>query len=102
MLLVNPRVALATADVFQDGTAIDQGPLEGWRDGWNGLEAAAIALVPQIETVLAWLSAQVGASAVRMSGSGATCFALFDSEEARDRAADAVHREWWHLATSLR
>jgi 4-diphosphocytidyl-2-C-methyl-D-erythritol kinase len=102
VLLVNPRVALATADVFQGWNGIDQGPLEGWRDGWNGLEQAAIALVPQIETVLAWLSAQVGASAVRMSGSGATCFALFDSDEARDRAADAVHREWWHLATSLR
>jgi 4-diphosphocytidyl-2-C-methyl-D-erythritol kinase len=37
-----------------------------------------------------------------MSGSGATCFALFDDEEARDRAASAVPREWWHLATRLR
>ena len=37
-----------------------------------------------------------------MSGSGATCFALFDSEEARDAAADGVPREWWHLATCLR
>jgi 4-diphosphocytidyl-2-C-methyl-D-erythritol kinase len=37
-----------------------------------------------------------------MSGSGATCFALFESDEARDRAAEAVPREWWHLATSLR
>jgi 4-diphosphocytidyl-2-C-methyl-D-erythritol kinase len=37
-----------------------------------------------------------------MSGSGATCFALFESEEARDSAADAVPREWWRLATFLR
>ncbi|MES2136128.1 MAG: 4-(cytidine 5'-diphospho)-2-C-methyl-D-erythritol kinase, partial [Pseudomonadota bacterium] len=36
------------------------------------------------------------------SGSGATCFALFDSVEARDAAADAVPREWWRLATFLR
>ena len=39
---------------------------------------------------------------VRMSGSGATCFALFDSEDARDSAADQMPREWWHMATSLR
>ena len=38
----------------------------------------------------------------RMSGSGATCFALFDSEEERDAAADRVPREWWKLATFLR
>jgi 4-diphosphocytidyl-2-C-methyl-D-erythritol kinase len=37
-----------------------------------------------------------------MSGSGATCFALFESEEARDAAAEAVPREWWRLATFLR
>ena len=53
-------------------------------------------------SLLAWLSAQDGADFVRMSGSGATCFALFQSDELRDRAAEAVPREWWHLATSLR
>ena len=37
-----------------------------------------------------------------MSGSGATCFALFESEEARDRAEVAVPREWWRLASFLR
>jgi 4-diphosphocytidyl-2-C-methyl-D-erythritol kinase len=37
-----------------------------------------------------------------MSGSGATCFALFDSEQARDTAEVAVPREWWRLATYLR
>jgi 4-diphosphocytidyl-2-C-methyl-D-erythritol kinase len=37
-----------------------------------------------------------------MSGSGATCFAMFDSEAARDAAADAVPREWWRMATFLR
>ena len=59
-------------------------------------------MVPLIGTVLAWLSAQQGATFERMSGSGATCFALFDSEEARDAAAVAVPREWWKLATFLR
>ena len=102
MLLVNPRVALSTAEVFAGWDGEDRGPLGDWRDGRNDLEAPAIALVPQIETVLAWLSAQPGASFVRMSGSGATCFALFDSEDARDSAAEAVPREWWRLATFLR
>ena len=102
VLLVNPRIALSTADVFAAWDGVDRGPLEDWRLGRNDLQPPAIGLVPQIETVLAWLLAQPGAGFVRMSGSGATCFALFESDEARDRAAEAVPREWWHLATSLR
>jgi 4-diphosphocytidyl-2-C-methyl-D-erythritol kinase len=102
VLLANPRVASSTAEVYAHWNGIDQGPLGDWRDGHNGLDSAAIALVPQIETVLAWLQAQPGANFVRLSGSGATCFALFDSEDERDRATEAVPREWWHLATSLR
>jgi 4-diphosphocytidyl-2-C-methyl-D-erythritol kinase len=102
VLLVNPRVQLSTGDVYAGWDGIDRGPLEDWREGGNDLQAPAIALVPQIETVLAWLSVQPGAEFVRMSGSGATCFALFDSEAARDAAADRVPREWWRLATHLR
>jgi 4-diphosphocytidyl-2-C-methyl-D-erythritol kinase len=102
VLLVNPRVELSTADVFARWDGVDHGSLEDWRNGRNDLEAPAIALVPQIKTVLAWLAVQPGAEFVRMSGSGATCFALFDSEDARDLAADRVPREWWRLATHLR
>lgn len=102
VLLVNPRVPLPTADVFAGWDGVDHGPLDDWRDGRNDLETPATALVPQIETVLAWLGTRPGATFARMSGSGATCFALFDGEEARDFAADAVPREWWRLATSLR
>jgi 4-diphosphocytidyl-2-C-methyl-D-erythritol kinase len=102
VLLVNPRVPLSTAEVFANWDGVDRGPLGDWREGRNDLEAPAIALVPQIEAVLAWLSAQSDVKFVRMSGSGATCFALFDNEEARDAAAEAVPREWWRLATFLR
>jgi 4-diphosphocytidyl-2-C-methyl-D-erythritol kinase len=102
VLLVNPRVALSTAEVFAGWDGIDAGPLGGWREGRNDLEDAAKRLVPQIETVLAWLSAQQGTTLVRMSGSGATCFALFSTEESRDRAAELVPREWWRLPTYLR
>jgi len=102
VLLINPRVALATADVFARWDGADHGPLEDWREGRNDLEGPAIALAPQIETVLAWLGTRPGATFIRMSGSGATCFALFETEEARDLASDSVPREWWRLATSLR
>lgn len=102
VLLANPRAELSTADVFARWSGFDQGPLDDWRQGYNGLESAAIELVPQIETVLAWLGTRPGATVARMSGSGATCFAMFDSEAARDDAAMAVPREWWHLATALR
>jgi len=102
VLLVNPRVPLSTADVFARWDGVDRGPLGDWRQGRNDLEAPAISIVPQIEKVLAWLAPQPGATFARMSGSGATCFALFESQDARDAAADAVPREWWRLATFLR
>jgi 4-diphosphocytidyl-2-C-methyl-D-erythritol kinase len=102
VLLVNPRVPLSTAEVFAQWDGEDQGRLDDWREGRNDLEQAAISIVPQIGSVLGWFEAQRGATFVRMSGSGATCFALFESEEARDRAADGVPREWWRLATFLR
>ena len=101
-LLVNPRVALSTAEVFARWDGEDGGPLGDWREGRNDLQRPAAGRVPQIEAVIAWLAAQQGAFFTRMSGSGATCFALFESEEARDSAADAVPREWWRLATFLR
>jgi 4-diphosphocytidyl-2-C-methyl-D-erythritol kinase len=102
VLLVNPRVPLSTASVFARWDGVDRGPLSEWRSGRNDLQKAAAGLVPQIAVVLDWLATRPGAEFVRMSGSGATCFALFESEEARDSAAEAVPREWWRLATSLR
>jgi 4-diphosphocytidyl-2-C-methyl-D-erythritol kinase len=102
VLLVNPRVQLPTADVFARWDGEDRGALTDWREGRNDLEQAAIALAPQVEAVLAWLGTRPGANFVRMSGSGATCFAMFDSEQARDAAANSVPREWWRLPTFLR
>jgi 4-diphosphocytidyl-2-C-methyl-D-erythritol kinase len=102
ILLVNPRVALSTAEVFAAWSGEDKGPLGDWRAGRNDLEAAAVEQVPLIGAVLAWLSVQPGVEVARMSGSGATCFALFESEQARDQAEVAVPREWWRLASFLR
>lgn len=102
LLLVNPRIALSTAEVFARWDGIDRGPLGDWRDGRNDLEPAARAMVPEIGAVLDWLTGQAGVTVARMSGSGATCFALFESEETRDAAAAACHPRWWHMASFLR
>jgi len=102
VLLVNPGVPLSTAAIFAAWDGIDRGPLGGWEAGRNDLEPAAMRLVPEIAEVLRSLSA---ARIARMSGSGATCFGLFDSAAERDAAATriaAAHPGWWLSQTRLR
>lgn len=110
VLLVNPRVPLSTGPVFKAWDGLDCGPLPQGDlrtialAGRNDLEAPAIALCPPIATVLAALR-QTGAWLVRMSGSGATCFALFERPDVRDRAAGRIadeHPDWWQLSGRLR
>ncbi len=110
VLLVNPRVALSTAAVFKGWEGVDHGPLptglatEIATKGRNDLEASAIALVPQVAEVLAALRATKPWLA-RMSGSGATCFALYDDAAARDAAAAAIKAaqpDWWTMTGALR
>lgn len=107
VLLVNPRILLTTGPVFKAWDGVDRGPLEGADlramalAGRNDLEAAALTLVPGIGDVLAALR-QTGAWLTRMSGSGATCFALYDTAEARDLAQAAMPDGWWTLAGALR
>lgn len=108
LVLVNPGIALATPEVFG---ALDKksntgmGSLPGWRDkaafvDWlrgmrNDLQPAALTLAPQIGEVLEALSdAQVS----RMSGSGATCFGVFQGPQDAARAAQEIasaHPGWW-------
>ncbi|GGD52603.1 4-(cytidine 5'-diphospho)-2-C-methyl-D-erythritol kinase [Aurantiacibacter arachoides] len=107
VLLVNPRVPLATGPVFAAWSGVDDGPLpegsvrEIALAGTNGLEAPAIQRVPVIADVLAALS-DTDAWLARMSGSGATCFALFDTAGQRDAAAQAMPRAWWQMKGNLR
>lgn len=107
VLLVNPRVPLATGPVFRAWDGIDRGPLPqgGARAialaGRNDLEAPAIGLCPPVADVLAALQATAPLLA-RMSGSGATCFALYESEAARDGAAAQIVPTWWRMAGRLR
>ncbi|MCT2558767.1 4-(cytidine 5'-diphospho)-2-C-methyl-D-erythritol kinase [Tsuneonella sp. YG55] len=110
VLLVNPRVPLATGPVFagwdgRDGGPLPEGPASNIAaEGRNDLEAPAIALVPQITAVLDALRG-TGATLARMSGSGATCFALYSSVDALREAAArlaADHPDWWQMCGSLR
>jgi 4-diphosphocytidyl-2-C-methyl-D-erythritol kinase len=107
VLLVNPRLPLATGPVFKAWDCIDRGPLpEGDARaialaGRNDLEDPAIQLCPPIADVLAALR-RTDATLVRMSGSGATCFALYETAEARDKALRVIDPNWWTMATALR
>ena len=107
VLLVNPRVPLATGPVFAGWDGVDRGELPPGiarqiaLAGRNDLEAPALVLCPAIADVLNVLRA-TDAWLVRMSGSGATCFALFDSVEQRGAAASGLPDEWWRLSGMLR
>jgi len=110
VLLVNPGIAISTAQVFAGWDGIDRGPMATGDAlaialaGRNDLEPPARALAPAIDHVLALLHAAPGVRLARMSGSGATCFALFEDTAARTAAAQAIRTAqpgWWCLETIL-
>jgi 4-diphosphocytidyl-2-C-methyl-D-erythritol kinase len=110
VLLVNPRKPLATGPVFAAWDGKDRGPLPGGpvskiaAEGRNDLEAAAISLCPGVAEVLSALR-QNQAELVRMSGSGATCFALYRSHDVMQKSAEKLASErphWWQMRGKLR
>jgi 4-diphosphocytidyl-2-C-methyl-D-erythritol kinase len=119
LVLVNPLVPLATPAVFKARTGPFSKPAplppaapprdardlaEALGARRNDLAAAAAALVPEIAVVLAALEAQPGCLLARMSGSGATCFALFARAEEADAAAAALggrRPDWWVQPSAL-
>lgn len=111
LLLVNPRLPLATGPVFAAWDRVDRGalgegaPLAVALAGRNDLEPPALAIRPEIADVLVRLAGCERVGLSRMSGSGATCFALFEDMAARDAADAAIaaaRPDWWRLATRLR
>ena len=126
-VMVNPRVPVATQDVFKalglrHGELLvgitdviraaawpEQGAsVEDWVEALaassNDLEAPATRLQPVIGEVLSALSATNGAWLARMSGSGATCFAIYENTADAGRAAEKIrrdHPEWWVHAGTL-
>jgi len=110
VLLVNPSVPLSTGPVFKAWDQVDRGPLPSGSaraitlEGRNDLYAPALELCPIIGDVIEALNT-TDAWLARMSGSGATCFALFETEEQRDAAQAQIaadHPKWWMLGGKLR
>ena len=126
-VMINPRVPVATKDVFaalglQKGEllvgATDVIEAPGWPDeggsigdwvealaaGTNDLEAPAQRIQPLIGEVLTALRNADGSRLARMSGSGATCFAIFEQATKAQAAAKQIelaHPEWWVHAGTL-
>ncbi len=112
VLLVNPRVPVSTARVFAAWDGADSGPLVGetaremaLRNG-NDLERVTIETlgISAISNVLEALM-ETQPWLARMSGSGATCFALYEEADSARTASEVIakaHPEWWQLRGSLR
>jgi 4-diphosphocytidyl-2-C-methyl-D-erythritol kinase len=120
-ILVNPGVAIATKQVF-DLLELEPGSVQPGQvrtapavrertaflatlaNDRNDLEMSAISIAPAIADVLAALRASPGCRLARMSGSGGTCFGLFDSPSAAAAAAGMLRSSypgWWVRATML-
>lgn len=120
MVLVNPGVELSTAQVFaaykDSGRAFSvpaplgampdrlEGVVDALAARGNDLELAACGLAPAIAEVLTELQDFGDSLIARMSGSGATCFALFATKAAAEKAATELagrHPDWWVASTQL-
>lgn len=120
-LLVNPGIAVATKEVFAgcmsaplSSSAADLAAIANLSTrekvvGFllaqsNDLERSARALAPAIADVLSALRSLPGCVLARMSGSGATCFGLFNTTSAAfeaGRVLSSGHPNWWVQATTL-
>ncbi len=115
IVLVNPGVPVATGAVFGGLASRDNAPMNEppaafagaadlffWLAGQrNDLEPPAQAIAPPVDAALAALWSRDGCALARMSGSGATCFGLFDNPAQAFAAADALRRAepaWWIVA----
>jgi 4-diphosphocytidyl-2-C-methyl-D-erythritol kinase len=126
-VMVNPRLPVATKDVFAalglragqlNVGIVDVLKSRGWpadgaspadwvaavKRGTNDLEAPALKVEPIVGDVLRALAALPGVQLARMSGSGATCFALFASDDdakAGAQTLQAAQPGWWVHAGTL-
>jgi len=117
-VLVNPLKPLSTPLVFQTFAKTDRAftpPLaltpEVTGDLWtllrgshNDLQGPAVGLAGEVGEILGALQETEGASIVRMSGSGASCFGLYENNEAAEAAARKIaggHPGWWVKACTL-
>lgn len=118
LVLVNPRVPLSTADVFNayngrfrtsKAETFSHGTFSDFTaflsSQGNDLTDAACAAAPIVDEVLRELADLPHCALARMSGSGPTCFGMFETQDAADRAAAKLlqkRQTWWIHTTPLR
>ena len=115
-VLVNPRVPLATRDVFSKFASAKRGSsladvprgfdalIEFLKQHDNDLTPAACASAPVVGEVLTALQALPGVRLARMSGSGPTCFALFAAQGEAANAAQKLgdqRKDWWIQSATI-
>lgn len=116
-VLVNNRLPIATPAIFKSGQIHFSLPekeislpttfpsfIKYLQNHHNALEPAALHLVPEIAETLLLLSQQEGCVLARMSGSGATCFGIFENDYQGEKAAKTItslYPEWWVQKTWL-
>jgi 4-diphosphocytidyl-2-C-methyl-D-erythritol kinase len=119
LVLVNPRIAVPTAAVYsrlnvRTGIGALEPPLDTIASVWdlvayladsgNDLEAPACAIAPVIDDVIEALAHEPGCVLAQMSGSGATCFGIFQDGPWAAGAADRLaqdHPDWWVRASRI-
>ena len=114
ILLVNPGLPLPTPKVFgarRGAFSPERSAPDGWHDlhafgrelaqRGNDLTDAAVSLRPEIAEVLRELKGSEGVVHAAMSGSGATCFGLYGTVAAAERAAARLPAAWWRHAGRL-
>ncbi|MBL4892943.1 MAG: 4-(cytidine 5'-diphospho)-2-C-methyl-D-erythritol kinase [Rhizobiaceae bacterium] len=112
LLLVNPGVSIATMDIFNALSNKNNAGMkfshfqnvEMLSSTRNDLQEPAISHAPIIQSVLDALAALPQVQFSRMSGSGATCFGVFETVEDAESAQIALsnqHPEWWVMSTTL-
>ncbi|MEE9374948.1 MAG: 4-(cytidine 5'-diphospho)-2-C-methyl-D-erythritol kinase [Rhizobiaceae bacterium] len=113
IVLANPRIGVSTPRIFkaldnkQNPPLTDPADTTNWIDYLalqrNDLQAPAISLTPAIADCLTALDQSTDCRLARMSGSGATCFGLYDTKNNADEAAAMLrkqHPDWWVVSTS--
>lgn len=106
LLLVNPLQSVSTAAIFKAWDGADKGPVapgDIWQatlSGRNDLEPIAAAICPAITDILDVLE-RANPAIARMSGSGATCFALFAEASELEAARSLLDPSWWSMGTIL-
>ena len=114
-IIANPRRAVSTPGVFVAYRQRNPGfsaslpgwpnPDLSWRSCGNDLTPDAIGITPDVAALLDALAALPGALSARMSGSGGSCFALFDGCESACEALSVFssrHPDWWAIRANIK